>query len=157
MLHWKRKSNLHDSFLGILFSLLYTLSWAILISFLATITTSILIVLVAHSCLTLCHRMDYGPPGSSSHRILQARMLERVATPFARGSSLTQGLNPGLLHCTLDFYSLSHQGSPILMVPICLFLSYIPDSFIYILFSNLTCMLLLNFVFSKLNLSSSYH
>ena len=31
--------------------------------------------------------MDYIPPGSSGHVILQARILERVAIPFSRGSS----------------------------------------------------------------------
>jgi len=29
--------------------------------------------------------MDCGPPGSSVHRILQARMLERIAVPYSRG------------------------------------------------------------------------
>ena len=33
-------------------------------------------VLVAQSCLTLCDPMDYSPPGSSVHGILQARILE---------------------------------------------------------------------------------
>ena len=32
-------------------------------------------VLVAQSCLTLCDPMDCSPPGSSVHRILQARIL----------------------------------------------------------------------------------
>ena len=36
---------------------------------------------------TLCHPMDHSPPGSSVHGILQARILERVAIPFSRGSS----------------------------------------------------------------------
>ena len=31
--------------------------------------------------------MDCSPPESSVHGILQARMLERVAIPFFRGSS----------------------------------------------------------------------
>ena len=31
--------------------------------------------------------MDYTPPGSSVHGILQARILEWVAIPFSRGSS----------------------------------------------------------------------
>ena len=38
-------------------------------------------------CLTLCNPMDCGPPGSSVHGILQARILEWVAIPFSRGSS----------------------------------------------------------------------
>ena len=40
-------------------------------------------VLVAQSCPTLCDPMDYSSPGSSVHRILQARILEWVAIPFS--------------------------------------------------------------------------
>ena len=40
------------------------------------------------SCLTLCDSMDCSPPGSSVHGILQARILEWVAMPSSRGSSL---------------------------------------------------------------------
>ena len=36
---------------------------------------------------TLCDPMDYNPPGSSAHEILQARILEWVAIPYSRGSS----------------------------------------------------------------------
>ena len=43
--------------------------------------------LVAQSRLTLCNPMDYNPPDSSVHGILQARILEWVAMPFSRGSS----------------------------------------------------------------------
>ena len=38
-------------------------------------------------CLTLCNPMDCIPPGFSVHGILQARILEWVATPSSRGSS----------------------------------------------------------------------
>ena len=44
--------------------------------------------------------------------ILQTRILERVAMPFSRGSSQTQGSNPGLPHCRQILYQLGHQGSP---------------------------------------------
>ena len=40
-------------------------------------------VLVVQSCLTLCDLMDYSPPGSSIHGILQVRILEWVAIPFS--------------------------------------------------------------------------
>ena len=39
------------------------------------------------SCVTPCDPMDCSPPGSSIHRILQARILEWVAISFSRGSS----------------------------------------------------------------------
>ena len=37
-------------------------------------------------CPTLCNSMDYNPPGSFVHGILQARILEWVAMPSSRGS-----------------------------------------------------------------------
>ena len=42
--------------------------------------------LVTKSCLNLCDPMDYSLPGSSVHGISQARILERVAVSFSRGS-----------------------------------------------------------------------
>ena len=39
------------------------------------------------SCPVLCHPMDWGPPGSSVHGTLQARILEWVAISYSRGSS----------------------------------------------------------------------
>ena len=38
-------------------------------------------------CVRLCNSVDYGPPGSSVHGILQARTLEWVALTSSRGSS----------------------------------------------------------------------
>ena len=40
-------------------------------------------VLVTQSYLTLCNPMDYNPPGTSVHGILQARVLKWVAIPFS--------------------------------------------------------------------------
>ena len=42
---------------------------------------------VSQSCQTLCNPVDCSPPGFSIHGILQARMLEWVASSFSRGSS----------------------------------------------------------------------
>ena len=44
-------------------------------------------VKVAQSCPTLCEPLDSSLPGSSVHRILQARILEWIAISFSRGSS----------------------------------------------------------------------
>ena len=44
-------------------------------------------MLDAQSCLTLWNPVDCSPPGSSVHGILQARILERVAVSFSKGSS----------------------------------------------------------------------
>ena len=43
--------------------------------------------LILKLCSTLCDPMDYSPPGSSVHGILQARILDGVAISFSRGSS----------------------------------------------------------------------
>ena len=50
---------------------------------------------VVQSCPTLCNPMDCSLPGSSVHRVFQARVLEWVAIAFSRRSS-SQGLNSGL-------------------------------------------------------------
>ena len=42
------------------------------------------------SCLILCDCMDCSPPGSSVHRILQARILEWVAMPYSRSRGSSQ-------------------------------------------------------------------
>ena len=55
----------------------------------------------AQSCLSLCNPMDCNPPGSSVHRIFQARILEQVVMPYSRGASqarveLTSFASPAL-------------------------------------------------------------
>ena len=42
------------------------------------------------SCLTLCDPMGYNPPDSSVHGILEARILEWVASPSSKRSSQPQ-------------------------------------------------------------------
>jgi len=66
-------------------------------------------VLVAQSCLTLCNPIDSSPPGFSVHVISQARIL--VSHSRLQEIFLTQGSNPGLLHCRQILYHLSHQRS----------------------------------------------
>ena len=45
------------------------------------------VMLVTQLCPTLCDPIDYSPPGSYVHGILQAKILEGVAIPISRGSS----------------------------------------------------------------------
>ena len=66
------------------------------------------VCLVAQSCPTLCDPLDYSPPGSSIHGILQARILEWVAIPFSRGSSQPPGIGPRSPSLQVD--SLSEQN-----------------------------------------------
>ena len=58
--------------------------------------------------------MDYSQPGSSVHRIFQARTLEWVAIPFSRGSSRSR--DSTLVSCLAGrFFTLSHN-TPLLNV-----------------------------------------
>ena len=66
-------------------------------------------VLVAQSCPTLCNPMDYGPPGSSVHGILQGRILEWVAMPFSRGFSQPRDWTWVSCHCRQIIYCLSQK------------------------------------------------
>ena len=54
-----------------------------------------------HSCLNLYDSIDYAPPGSFVHRILQAKILEWVVMPSSRdlpdpGIKLTSLKSPAL-------------------------------------------------------------
>ena len=45
------------------------------------------VCMCVQSCLTLFKPMDCSPPGPFVHEFSQARILERVAISFSRGSS----------------------------------------------------------------------
>ena len=62
-------------------------------------------------CLTLSYPMDCSPPGSSIHRIFQARVLEWVAISFSRGSSPPRDRTWVSLIASRCFYHLSQEGS----------------------------------------------
>ena len=49
-------------------------------------------VLFAQSCLILGDLIDCGPPGYSVHRILQARILERLADRLLQGNLPDPGM-----------------------------------------------------------------
>ena len=78
---------------------------------------NVLKVLVIQSCPTFWDPMDYSPPGSSVHGILQAKILETQNTKILENGchSLLQGIfptpgsNPGLPLCRQILYHLSHQ------------------------------------------------
>ena len=53
--------------------------------------------------------MDYSPPGSSVHGILQARILEWAAISFSRVFQ-TQELNPGIVSC-IGRQNIYHQAA----------------------------------------------
>ena len=66
-------------------------------------------VWVAQLCPILCDRMDCGPPGSTVHGILQARILEWYPFP-SPGDLPDPEIKPGTLHCRQFLYHMSHQG-----------------------------------------------
>ena len=66
---------------------------------------SLCVCLVNQSCLILCNPMDCSLPGSSGHGILQARILERIAIPFSRGSSWTREW-PQVSHTAGKFFTI---------------------------------------------------
>ena len=47
----------------------------------------LVITICVQLCLTLFDYMDCSPPGSLAHGIFQARILERVAISYSKGSS----------------------------------------------------------------------
>ena len=67
--------------------------------------------LVSKLCPTLCNPMDHSPPGSSVHRISQARILEWVAISSFVGSSPPRDLTR--ISCLAgNSLSLNHLGAP---------------------------------------------
>ena len=70
----------------------------------------------ARSCPTLCDPWDCSPPGSSIHRISQARTLEWVTISFSRVASPPRVWTMSLVPPSLQANSLllSHRGSPYL-------------------------------------------
>ena len=66
--------------------------------------------LVAKSCLTLATPWTAACQAPLSVGF-QARILEWVAISFSRGIFLTQGSNPGLLHCRQSLYQPGYEGS----------------------------------------------
>ena len=71
-------------------------------------------ILCKPSCFNhvwLCDPMDFSPPGSSVHGILQARILEWVAMPSSRGSSQPRDWNHISYVSCIDKWVLYHQAS----------------------------------------------
>ena len=68
-------------------------------------------VKVSQSCLALCNPIDGSLPGSSVHGNSSGKNTGVGCHVFLQRIFPTQGLNPGLLHCSKILYHLSHQGS----------------------------------------------
>ena len=65
------------------------------------------------SCVWFCDLMDFSPPGSSVHGILQARILEWVVISSSRGSSQPRNqTRVSYIGRQKFFLTMSHLGSP---------------------------------------------
>ena len=78
------------------------------------------------SWLTLCDPMDYSPPDSSVHGLLQAGILQWVAILFSRGSSQPRDRTRHLPHWEADSLPLSREGGQRISAPDCPLLLQIP-------------------------------
>ena len=67
--------------------------------------------LVAQSCPTLYNPIDCSPPGFSIQGDSPGQNTGVGCHALLQGIFLTQGSNPGLLHCRQILYRLSHLGS----------------------------------------------
>ena len=80
-------------FCNILSSTFHLYSWIQCLIFSSYVVRKVKVkVLVTQSCLTLCDCIDYRLPCSSVHGILQARILEWVATSFSRCDLMIKNL-----------------------------------------------------------------
>ena len=73
---------------------------------------SLLLCVVAQSCLTLCDTMDCSLPGTSVHGDSPGKNSGVGCHALLQGIFPTQGWNPGLLHCRQILYHRILQGSP---------------------------------------------
>ena len=65
------------------------------------------------SHVQLCNSMDCSLPGSSVLGDSPGKNTGVGCHDLLQGIFLTQGSNPGLLHCSQILHCLSHQGSPL--------------------------------------------
>ena len=72
---------------------------------------TIVLCLVAQSCLILCYPMNCSLLRSSVHGDSLGKITGVGCHALLQGIFPTQGLNPGLLDCRWILYCLSHQGS----------------------------------------------
>ena len=66
---------------------------------------------VAQSCPTLCDPMECSLPGFSVHGMFPGKSTGVGCHFLLQGIFLTQGSNPGLLHCRYTLYPLSQRGT----------------------------------------------
>ena len=96
--------------------------------------------------------MDYSPPGSSVHGILQARMLEWVAIP-SPGDFPNSGIKPGSPVFQADSLPSQPQGKPQSSIFSPLLTSQLFFFFLFFLFKKISLVIAVGFI----HMSSTYH
>ena len=79
---------------------------------------------IAQSCPTLCDPVDCSLPGSSVHRIFQARVLEWVAFP-SPGDLPNSGIEPWSLALQADALTSEPPGKPIYYIYVYIIYIYV--------------------------------
>ena len=77
-------------------------------------------VSVNKSFLIFCNPMDYSPPGSSVHGILQERLLEWVAISFSRGSWIWPRDWTQVSHIVCGFFTMWATKEVLDLLVVCL-------------------------------------
>ena len=73
-------------------------------------------VLVAQLCLSLCHPVDCGPPGSSVHGDSPGKNTGVGSHSLLQRVFPTQGSNLGLVHYRQILYCLNREGNPYIYI-----------------------------------------
>ena len=73
---------------------------------------SVVVVLFADLCAIHCDAMDYNPPGSSVHRISQARKLEQLPLP-SQGDPPDPGIKTTFPALAGGFYTTEPPWEPV--------------------------------------------
>ena len=136
MVRWGQSSYLKNSLnMKMLFFMAIPLTPLFLPHIPQTACIYLILLLVSLSCLTVCE------PGLQPSRLLCPWDSPGKTTGMGchfplQGILLTQGLNPGLLHCRQILFSQSHQGSinSLMAIPLTqLSMPHTPQSSLYLI------------------------
>ena len=92
----------------------------LLVLFMSWVRVPALPAQLLQSCPALCDSIDCSLPGSYIHGIFQTIILEWVTISFSRRSFQDLGIEPWSPALQVDSLLLSHQGSPMVSVVLCI-------------------------------------
>ena len=99
-----------------------------------TYMQSLYVCSVAQSCLTLCDPIDFNSPGSTVHGDSPVKNTGVGCHALLQGIFPNQGSNPGLPHCRLILYHLSHLGLQSYIQPFLPVLPWTKEGLLQVLF-----------------------